>query len=207
LTARVFFDSKMQPASARRRPDHGERTANCRQPPQRAQDTGPRSGAGQKRASRNAYRHGLTLSITSTAAFAKQLDKLVREIAGDSKDAIMLERARAIAQAELDLARVRRAKVALIKRASAFGELDPPRLTVTQMIRLLNAFDRGRFIVPKPIDASATMPSQEPDRSAEAIRRVLPELRKLDRYERRAAAQRERAALDLCDRKKYRDNL
>jgi hypothetical protein len=47
----------------------------------------------------------------------------------------MLERARAIAQAELDLARVRRAKVALIERASAFGELDPPRLTVTQMIR------------------------------------------------------------------------
>ena len=40
--------------------------------------TGPRSGAGMKRASRNAYRHGLTLSITSTAASAKQLDKLVR---------------------------------------------------------------------------------------------------------------------------------
>ena len=75
--------------------------------------TGPRSGAGRKRASRNAYRHGLTLNITS-AAFAKQLDKLVREIAGDSKDAIVLERARAIAQAELDLARVRRAKVSLI---------------------------------------------------------------------------------------------
>jgi hypothetical protein len=142
--------------------------------------TGPRSGAARKRASRNAYRHGLTLSITSTAAYAKHLDKLVRQIAGDTKDAILLERARAIAQAELDLARVRRAKVALIERASAFGELDPPRLTV--------------------IDASATMPSQEPDRSAEAIRRVLPELRKLDRYERRAAAQRERAVLGLSGR-------
>jgi hypothetical protein len=110
----------------------------------------------------------------------------------------MLERARAIAQAELDLARVRRAKVALIERASAFGELDPPQLTVTQMIRLLNAFDRGRLIVPKPIDALATMPSQEqPDRLAEAVRRVLPELRKLDRYERRAAARRDRAVLNL----------
>jgi hypothetical protein len=169
--------------------------------------TGPRSGAGKNRASRNAYRHGLTLSRTSTAAYAKQLDKLVREIAGNSKDAIVLERARAVAHAELDLARVRRAKVALIKRASAFEGLDPPRLTVTQMIRLLNALDRGRLIVPKPIDASATMPSQEPDRSAEAIRRVLPELRKLDRYERRAAAQRERAVLDIEDRIKPRDNL
>jgi len=77
---------------------------------------------------------------------------------------------------------VRRAKLALIERASAFGELDPPQLTVAQLIRIANAFDRGKLtIVPKPIDALATMPSQEPDRSAEAIRRVLPELRKLER--------------------------
>ena len=158
--------------------------------------TGPRSGAGKKRVSRNAYRHGLSLSITSSAAVARQLDKLVRKIAGNTEDAILLERARALAQAELDLARVRRAKVALIERASAFGELDPPRLTVTQVIRLLNAFERGRPI-PQPIDALATMPSQEPDRSAEAVRRVLPELRKLDRYERRAAARRDRAVVAL----------
>src|SRR5262245_11036787 len=162
--------------------------------------TGPRSGAGKKRASGNAYRHGLSLNVISTAAIAKQLDKLVRKIAGNTEDAIVLERARAIAQAELDLARVRRAKVALIERASSFGELDPPQLTVTQMIRVLNAFDSGRFIVPKPSDSSATMPSQEPDRSAEAIRRVLPELRRLDRYERRAAARRDRAAFDLAGR-------
>jgi hypothetical protein len=90
--------------------------------------TGPRSGAGKNRASRNACRHGLTLSITSTAASAKQLDNLVRKIAGDTEDAIILERARDVAQAEPDLARVRQAKVALIERASAFGGLDPPTL-------------------------------------------------------------------------------
>jgi hypothetical protein len=171
--------------------------------------TGPRSGAGKKRASRNAYRHGLTLDITSTAAFAQQLDKLARKIAGDSEDAFTLERAREIAQAELDLARVRRAKIALIERASAFGELDPPQAfrTVTQIKRFYNALDRGRLILPKPSDSSATMPSREPDRSAEAVRRVLPELRRLDRYERRAAAQRERAVLDLADRIKHGNNL
>jgi hypothetical protein len=83
---------------------------------------------------------------------------------------------------------VRRAKLALIEHASAFGGLDPPRLTVAQMIGALNAFDRG---VPKPIEVLAPMPSQEPDRSAEAVRRIQPELCKLDRYERRAAARRE----------------
>jgi len=160
---------------------------------------GPRSGAGRKRASRNSYRHGLTLNIASTAAYAKQLDKLARKIAGDTKDAITLERAREIAQAELDLARVRRAKVALIERARAFGELDPPQAfsTVTEIKRFFNALDRGRLIVPKPTDPSATMPSQEPDRTAEAVRRVLPELRKLDRYERRAAVRRDLAVLDF----------
>lgn len=162
--------------------------------------TGPRSGAGKNRSSRNAYRYGLTLSITSSAAYAKQLDKLVRKIIGDTADAILLERARAIAQAELELARVRRVKVALIERASAFGELDPPQpfRSVTQIIRLLNAIDRGRVpSFPEAVESSATMPSQEPDRSAEAIRRVLPELRKLDRYERRAVARRDRAVVAL----------
>jgi hypothetical protein len=93
--------------------------------------------------------------MSSNAAFAKELDRLVREIAGDTKNAIVLVRARTVAEAELDLARVRRAKVAFIERASAFGEPDA--------------------------------------RSADGVRRVLPELRKLNRYERRAAARRDRA--------------
>jgi hypothetical protein len=171
--------------------------------------TGPRSGAGKKRASRNAYRHGLTLSITSSAAFAKQLEKLARKIASDTENAIVLEHARAIAQAELDLARVRRAKVSLIEGASAFGELDPPQAfsAVTQIKRFFNALDRGKLILPKLSDSSATMPSQEPYRSAEAIRRVLPELRRLGRYERRAAVRRHRAVLDFFGRTKPDYNL
>jgi len=173
--------------------------------------TGPRSGAGRKRASRNAYRHGLTLNITSTAAFAKQLNKLARKIAGEDQ---LLEARRTsdvAAFADVDEARARAGlfdvgNFHLIERASAFGELDPPRLTVTQVIRLLNAFERGRPIL-QPIDALATMPSQEPDRSAEAVRRALPDLRKLERYERRSAARRDRAALDLVDRIKPGNNL
>jgi hypothetical protein len=88
--------------------------------------TGPRSSAAKKRTSRNAYRHGLTVNLTSSAVFAKRLDKLARNIAGDSKSEIIREHARAAAQAELDLARVRQAKVALIKSMSALGALEPP---------------------------------------------------------------------------------
>jgi hypothetical protein len=159
--------------------------------------TRPRSGAGKNRSSRNAYRHDLTFGITSTAALAKLLDKLARKIAGDTKDPILLERARAVAQAQFDLARVRQAKAALIERASAFEALDPPRILSPESSVSSMRLTQVRVILPKPFDASATMPSQEPDRSAEAIRRVLPELRRLDRYERRAAARRDRAVLDL----------
>jgi hypothetical protein len=88
--------------------------------------TGPRSSAAKKRTSRNARRHGLTISPLANPALAKRLDKLARLIAGNSRDSIILEHARAAAQAVLDLARVRQAKVALIKRMSALGALEPP---------------------------------------------------------------------------------
>jgi hypothetical protein len=109
---------------------------------------------------------------------APQLETLARKIAGNAVDAITLERAREIAQAEFDLARVRRAKVALIESARACAAADRP-----------------------------PMPPQDPDRSAEAIRRALPELRKLDRYERRAAARRDRALLGIPGRIKLGNNL
>jgi hypothetical protein len=158
--------------------------------------TGPRSGAGKKRASNNSYRHGLTSSVASSAELAKSVEKLAREIAADATDAVTLEYARAAAQAEFDLARIRQVKVAMIERMSAFGELEAPEAfkSVNQIKRFLNAFDRGEMIIPEPVEAAATMPSTEPERTAEAVRRALPELLKLDRYERRAAARRERSA-------------
>jgi len=139
--------------------------------------SGPRSSAGKSRASSNAYRHGLSLSVGTNAPLAPQLETLARKIAGNAVDAITLERAREIAQAEFDLARVRRAKVALIESARACAAADRP-----------------------------PMPPQDPDQSAEAVRRVLPDLRKLDRYERRAAVQRDRAVFGFYGREKFSNN-
>jgi hypothetical protein len=86
----------------------------------------------------------------------------------------------------------------LIPHVLAFGTPDPPpRLTTRLIIAWIKAWERY-LPVPKPIDHLATMPSLEPDRSAEAIRRALPELLKLDRYERRASAVRDRAVYNLA---------
>jgi hypothetical protein len=158
-----------------------------------SKSAGPRSQAGKSRASRNAYRHGLSRSISTNTAFAKQVETLAQEMAGDSDDGSVLDCARAVAEAELDLERIRQTKVALIERVRAFGGLERPEIcrSVTQIARFLKA--RGIFIPPKVIDPLATIPSEEPARTADAMRRVLPELLKLDRYERRAFARREGA--------------
>jgi hypothetical protein len=162
-----------------------------------SKSTGPRSSAAKKRSSRNVYRHGLTLSLTSSAAFAKRLENLAHKIAAGSKDEIILEYARAAAQAELDLARVRQVRVALIARVSALGALDAPQIfgSLAEEMRYLRSILSGRAppVLPEHVDHSATMPTQEPERTAEAVRRALPELVKLDRYESRAVSRRDRA--------------
>src|SRR5205823_15005996 len=126
------------------------------------------------------------------ATLAEQVEKLAREIAGSFENAILLQYARDVARAEIDLARVRRIKVALIERVSAIGTLDRPVFEDVRGVRkILDLIARGEL--PRRINPLATMPSGELERAAEAVRRALPELTKLDRYESRAAARRDKA--------------
>jgi hypothetical protein len=196
--------------------------------------TGPRSRAGKRRASRNAYRHGLASSRKPDAATARKLDQLARQIAGDSNSEIILELARSAAEAELDLARVRLASVALINRVSAFGAIDPfsdelakdkaklqrlraelrqfraelrqfraelPHFNACQaqhrkaLCKILYRDGRHTALVEE--DSNENMPTQEPERTAEAVRRALPELVKLNRYQVRAASRRNRAIKEI----------
>jgi hypothetical protein len=150
-----------------------------------SRSTGPRSRGGKQRTRRNAFRHGL--SICSITIYPAEVERLARRIAGDTDDDFILDRARAAACAELDLTRLRRAEITLIERMRAFGDLDPPRLSVasslTKVIEHLSALQLG--VVPSeilPTDQAATMPAQEPERSAEAIRRALPELLRAPRF-------------------------
>jgi hypothetical protein len=165
--------------------------------------TGPRPGAGRERASRNAYRHGLTAGVTPNAAASKQLERLTRRIAGKTNDVGTIERARTIAQAELDLARVRQLKAALIARALAFENRDasPPFSSTTQPNRRLNALVQAGEAITSARSECSMLTTQlgapEPERLAEAVRRALPELIKLERYERRFSALRDRAVLSL----------
>src|SRR5262245_35094052 len=109
-------------------------------------------------------------------------------MAGSNNSPIALAHARSAAEASLDLARVRSMKVALIDCIAAFGELDPrPQFNalgiVWRHLKAAGLSTRG-VRAPKPVEPPVPLPPQEPDQSAEALRRALPELLKLDRYER-----------------------
>src|SRR5262245_10871286 len=56
--------------------------------------TGPKTGAGRARATRNALRHGLSLPVCSDPALSEEVEALAREIAGADANAERNERQR-----------------------------------------------------------------------------------------------------------------
>ena len=98
--------------------------------------------------------------------------------------------------------RIRQLKAAMYERIKAYGDFDGTKLFQSdkEEIRWMKAniqwlAGRGPLKLPWPavIDPLATMPKEEPYRSAEAARRLLPEFVRLLRYEHRAAGRRDQA--------------
>jgi len=79
------------------------------------------------------------------------------------------------------------------RRVMASGALDPAYSEVPR--KVLQSRTLAREVQAQ--EAPAAMPSAEPSRSAEAIKRALPALVKIDRYEQRARAARDRAVRQL----------
>ena|SRR5215470_18615779 len=78
--------------------------------------TGPRTRLGKVRAALNARRHGLSLSVTSDPVLAEQVEALARKFAGTSSNPDICELARDVAEAQIDLVRIRTARHDLLAR-------------------------------------------------------------------------------------------
>jgi hypothetical protein len=166
-----------------------------------AKSTGPRSASGKTRASRNAFAHGLSRPLLG-AEHRRAVEALASRILadhGNAKGPHALASAREIAEADFELARIRGGKVAQIERLRALGRLEPRKLFRTPL-------DEAAWIMqyywgaalgnirPKcAVDTLPPMPEEGPARTAEAVRRVLPNLLRLARYEARASKRRDRA--------------
>jgi hypothetical protein len=132
--------------------------------------TGPRTKAGKARAARNARRHGLSVAVFADAVLSSEVEVLARQMVADAPPAAAMAMARRVAEAQVDLARIRRVRRHLTE-VLLRAELDPE-----------GQEDRGG----------------QDDRDHALDRggrdRLLRALRALDRYERRALARRKTAA-------------
>ena len=185
--------------------------------------TGPRTGAGKLRSSRNVIRHGLASQQESAS---KEIAAIAEDLCRDDPFPYREHHALAIAEAQVSLERVRKARVATIERLRRFKE--PPVGLVNTALSLIAAGDvkaiiallrrikavnkellkrmkAGERTLPKHgIVAEYFLefcnlkvdrpPNSLPTRSEiECVLRTLPELIRLERYERRALGRKRRA--------------
>jgi hypothetical protein len=163
--------------------------------------TGPKTIAGKKRASLNALRHGLA-SQGLRPIEAERVEQLARQIAGDFESRTVLEFARSVAAAELELAQIRQVQADLIALALSLGSLDPLD-SLSSVDKSWRSMIREQWtagmqgVKPPPptknINPSASMAVVSSERMADAVRRLLPELRMIYRYEARAISRRDKA--------------
>ena len=86
--------------------------------------TGPKTALGKSKTSKNAHRHGLSLPVSVDALRAEQVNKLAHEMVRKTADQEILDLARGIAEAEVDLVRVRQARHELFAKGYQTGEFD-----------------------------------------------------------------------------------
>jgi len=86
--------------------------------------TGPRTEQGKACASRSALRHGLSVPVLSDPVLAIKVEGLALKIVGDNSNPVLLELARGIAEAQIDLDRIRAARHEIIARKPGEADLD-----------------------------------------------------------------------------------
>src|SRR6187200_3004233 len=87
--------------------------------------TGPRSIAGKSRSRANALKHGLAVPASATPELAPEIARLAHALAGPAVDhPAVYQAATRVAEAAIDLMRVRHAHIALVERL--FQDLHEP---------------------------------------------------------------------------------
>lgn len=155
--------------------------------------TGPKTAGGRSRSAQNALRHGL--SLPSVPAWSAEVERLARKIAGPNAGAEMLDLARRIAEAQIDIHRARTARHRFLST-----KIDDPhyesravtREKVALLCRSLPYLLRPNPpIMLEPLLVSYLVSRPEgPRKLAMVLSEGSRHLLAMDRYERRAISRR-----------------
>jgi hypothetical protein len=165
---------------------------------------GPLTASGKARASQNARRHGLSRSVLRDRIASLEIEDLTRKICRarpggqtdadgtDGTDAAIDRKfariARRIAEAQVDLLRVRRARHDLISRAFSNPHFRPGK-GLHAWIRLLakaGAYLKQGLALPQDMREAIEVKPQGAEKLALILSDASAELARMDRYERRA---------------------
>ena len=160
--------------------------------------TGPKTRAGKARVAQNAHRHGLALSVMMDPVHCAAVETLAHEIAGADSRSDILHLARRVAEAQIDLSRIRQARYGHLEHAVAEPTAMPVRpSTGTGPTQTGDGPTRAgtnptAIVETRPLSEAAPHTSR-PVLSAEFLSLLLA----IDRYERRALSRRKFAIREL----------
>jgi hypothetical protein len=170
-----------------------------------AKSTGPRTKLGKAKTSQNARRHGLAAALRNGPGAVEEIERLAQAIVAESGRPDLIDYARRVAEAEIDLRRVRRARDTLARLPAAAST--SYRLVKSPNTELLWAVVRrlSRRKAPSVDElnraafAAGWVPGapdyvEAPTKDGRNIKAEL-----LERYERRAASRRKFAIRDFDD--------
>jgi hypothetical protein len=146
--------------------------------------TGPKTVQGRSRSARNALRHGLSLSVLSDATLSEKVEALAREIAGADAGPEIQKLARPIAEAQIDLRRVRYARHALLSNALCDPNYKSGASIKAKPERICPLASSTGLVTPVREEAEG------PLKLAEILSKMARALLAMERYERRALSRR-----------------
>jgi hypothetical protein len=157
--------------------------------------TGPKTPKGRGRSAKNALRYGLSLPVLSDPTLSQEVAALALQIAGADATPEIQEMARHIAEAQVDLRRVRVLRHDLISRALSDPDYDSRTNWDKKLNTALRIIRRCCRCEDVPEEEVKFLSSKlaEPDRFTAIITEIARRLPALDRYERRALSRRKLA--------------